>query len=294
MPSHSINHSSCVNCELCIVICPAGIISRKENGEIFFREDRVDVCIKCGHCMAMCGHKSISVEGLSYEKNFRKVPDKIIDPDQLMDFLLTRRSVRIFKDRPVTQDTLEKVVEMISTVPFGVHPDNVHITAVNDKKMIEKALPVMAEMYRQMDKFFRTPILGGLMLKIMPKETANTLKNFIMPHIAKGFYIHPEETDDIARNAPAMIIFHAPKGAEEHTVDAHICLTYAFLAAHSLGLGATTIGLISPAISRTKSLRKLFRIPDGNDVVATVIIGYAKYSFKHAIVRPKANVTYVG
>jgi nitroreductase len=151
----------------------------------------------------------------------------------------------------------------------------------------------MAEMYRGMYKLFTMPVAGSLILRSMPKEMSTTLKDFILPHIAKGFYVKPEEIDDIARNAPAMILFHAPKGAGEHTVDSHICLTYAFLAAHSLGLGATAIGLIAPAITRTKSLRKLFQIPDGNEVVDALIVGYPKYRFKHAIVRPKKNVTYI-
>jgi nitroreductase/NAD-dependent dihydropyrimidine dehydrogenase PreA subunit len=283
-----------VKCELCILICPAGILSQTETGEVFFREDRVDVCIKCGHCMAICGHKSISIEGLSYEKNFQPLPAVIPNHEAFRNLLLTRRSVRIFQDRPVTKEVLEKIVEMISTVPFGVHPDNVHLTVVSDKSMIEKAVLLMSDTYRWMHKIFRKPLLGWLILRSMPKEVSNTLTNFILPHIDKGFYIHPEKIDDIARNAPAMILFHAPKGAEEHTVDAHICLTYALLTAHSLGLGATAIGLIGPAINQSKPLRRLFQIPDGNEVVEAMILGYPKYRFKHAIIRPKRNVTYLG
>ena len=294
MNDRSINQSSCVKCELCILICPAGILSQTETGEVFFREDRVDVCIKCGHCMAMCGHKSISIEGLSYEKHFRPLPSVIPDPEAFRNLLLTRRSVRIFQERPVTRETLEKIVEMISTVPFGVHPDNVHVTIVSDISMIEKAVLLMSDTYRWMHKIFRKPVLGWLILKSMPKEVSNALTNFILPHIDKGFYIHPEMIDDIARSAPAMILFHAPKEAEEHTVDAHICLTYALLAAHSLGLGATAIGLIGPAINKSKPLRKLFHVPPENEVVEAMILGYPKYRFKHAIVRPKNNVTYLG
>jgi nitroreductase/Pyruvate/2-oxoacid:ferredoxin oxidoreductase delta subunit len=294
MSTHTVNHSSCVKCELCVLICPAGIVSQTDTGEIFFRQDRVDVCIKCGHCMAMCGHKSISIEGLSYDTNFQALPGLTFDPAAFKNFLLTRRSVRVFQDRPVPRELLEEIVDMLSTVPFGVHPDNVQITVIKDKSLIEKAVPLMSAMYRQMHKLFRAPLLGWLILKSMPKEVSNTMKNFIMPHIDKGFYVNPVEVDDIARNAPAMILFHAAKGAEEHSVDAHICLTYALLAAHSLGLGATAIGLIGPAINHSKPLRKLFRIPDGNEVVEAMILGYPKYRFKHAIYRPKKNVTYLG
>ena len=294
MIGRSINQSSCVKCDLCILVCPAGILSKTGSGDVFFREDRLDVCIKCGHCMAMCGHRSISIGGFSYDENFKVIPNMTIDGEAFRDLLLTRRSVRIFQDRPVPAEVLEKIVDMLSTVPFGVHPDNVHFTVVRDKTIVEKAVPMMSDTYKWMHKIFRKPLLGWLILRSMPKELSNTLTRFILPHIDKGFYIHPEEIDDITRNAPAMIIFHAPKTAEEHTVDAYICMTYAMLAAHSLGLGTTVVGLIGPAINHSKPLRKLFRIPEGHEVAHAMILGYPKYRFKHAIVRPKKNVTYLG
>jgi len=293
METHFIDTATCTKCELCIAICPAMILSKKESGEIYYRDDRVDICIKCGHCMAMCETRSITIEGLSYETNFRDIPVSTIDHPALMDFLLTRRSVRFFKNKPVPKEMLQQIVDIIATAPFGVHPDNVEMTIISEKSMITKAVPYMAKMYLQLGKLMKMPLVGWLIRRRMPKETVNTLMNFIFPHMDKGFYIHPEILDDIARNAPAMILFHAPKGAEEHTVDAHIYLAYALLAAHSLGLGATAIGLIGPAVNQSRPIRKMFRIPDGNEVVQSMIIGYPKLHFKHAIIRPRTKVTFI-
>ncbi len=156
--------------------------------------------------------------------------------------------------------------------------------------MIEKAAPEMSNVYIQLEKAMKIPFLGWIIRKSMPKEAGNTVTNFIVPHLAKDLYKLKDGVDDIARNAPALILFHAPKGAEEHTVDAHIYLTYALLAAHSLGLGATVIGLIGPAINQSKQLRQLFGIPLGNEVVESMILGYPKLHFKRAIIRPRKNV----
>jgi hypothetical protein len=151
----------------------------------------------------------------------------------------------------------------------------------------------MSKMYIQLAKILKVPVMRWLILRSLPKEVSNTLVNFIVPHVAKGLYDSSTGIDDITRNAPSMILFHAPKGAEEHTVDAHIYLTYALLAAHSLGLGATAIGLIGPAVNQSKPLRKMFRIPDGNEVVEAMIIGYPKYHFRRAIIRPRTKVTFI-
>jgi nitroreductase/ferredoxin len=293
MTSHKIDPGLCTTCELCVIICPAAILAKNEKKEIYFQPERTAICIKCGHCMAMCEAAAITIEGLSYESNFRSLPEVNWNHTAFMDFLLSRRSVRIFKDKPVPSEELQKIVETLSTAPFGVNPNNVEITVVNDKKLIEKAVPYISKMYLQLAKILKMPVMGWLLLRTMPKEVSNTLINFIIPHIDKGSYDSSTGIDDIARNATALMLFHAKKGAEEHTVDAHIYLTYALLAAHSLGLGATAIGLIGPGINQSKPLRKLFRIPEGNEVVESMIIGYPKFPFKRAIVRPRTKVTFI-
>ena len=291
--SHSIDNATCSKCELCITICPSRIIIKTETGEIRFHTDRIPICIHCGHCMAMCESKSIFIDGISYEDNFRELPQISMDHETLMNFLLTRRSVRLIKNKPVPKDVIEKILEVISTAPFGVSPDTIEITAVTDKTFIEKAASEMSEVYIQLEKAMKIPFLGWFIRKSMSKEAGNTVMNFIVPHLAKDLYKLKDGVDDIARCAPALILFHAPKEAEEHTVDAHIYLTYALLAAHSLGLGATVIGLIGPAINQSKQLRQLFRIPLGNEVVESMILGYPKLNFKRAIIRPRKNVRYL-
>jgi len=291
--SHSIDIATCSKCELCVTICPSRIIVKTPEGEIKFQPDRIPVCIYCGHCMAMCESKSILIDRISYTNNFRELPQVSMDHEVLMNFLLTRRSVRVFKNKPVPAEVIEKILEAISTAPFGVSPDNVEITAVTDKTLIEQAAPEMSKVYVQLEKAMKIPFLGWIIRKSMPKEAGKTVMNFIVPHLAKDLYKLKDGVDDIARNAPALILFHAPRGAEEHTVDAHIYLTYALLAAHSLGLGATAIGLIGPAINQRKKLRQLFGIPSGNEVVESMILGYPKLHFKRAIIRPRKNVRYL-
>ncbi|MEI6436680.1 MAG: nitroreductase family protein, partial [Bacteroidota bacterium] len=258
--SHLIDAASCNRCALCVIVCPAMILEKRSNGEVAFKTDRTDICIRCGHCMAMCESKSIAIEGISYKTNFRELPETNVDYRQLMEFLMTRRSVRIFQHKPVPRELVDRILDIISTAPFGVSPDNVEITVITDKSLIEKAVSEMSKIYQQLGKIIKIPVLGWLIKRSMSEETTNTLMNFIVPHIEKGHYTNSDVVDDIARNAPALFIFHAPKGAEEHTVDAHIYLTYALIAAHSLGLGATAIGLIGPAINQSKPLRAMFQI----------------------------------
>jgi nitroreductase len=240
--------------------------------------------------MAICSKSSIRIEGISYEENLPPLPANPIHYDEFMKFLMTRRSVRHFLDRPVPTDVLRKIADAIALAPFGVAPDNTEMTIIADRNRIQQAMPEISKMYLQLGKVLKFPLMRWLFRRMMPRDEGNTLLDFLLPHIQKGLYDYTKG-DDISRNAPAMILFHAAKGAEERKPDAMICTTYAFLAAHSLGLGATVIGLIGPGINRSNKLKKLFRIPFENEVIQTVIVGYPKLNFKRAIVRHGKRVT---
>jgi nitroreductase/NAD-dependent dihydropyrimidine dehydrogenase PreA subunit len=285
--SHQITISSCRQCYLCIEICPASVYGKSASGETIVIPGMEELCVACGHCMAVCETKSLQVGSLSYDQNFPDLPLHTVDYGNFKAFLMNRRSVRTFRDKAVPEELLQKIADAVSYAPYGVSPDNIEITVIANKELIRKALPDISAVYKQMRKMLKWSLMRRIFKWIVPKEDFNTLVELIGPHLQKGMYDISTGKDDISRDAPALILFHAPAGAGEHTVDSHIAMTYAFLAAHSLGLGATVIGLIGPAINNSKPLQKMFRIPKGNVVVETIIIGYPKIHFKRSIVRPR-------
>ncbi len=99
--------------------------------------------------------------------------------------------------------------------------------------------------------------------------------------------------DAITRNAQAMLLFHANKQSDNYDTDIYIALAYALLKAHALGLGATAIDLIPPAIERTPVLKQIFKIPKENEVVASMILGYPKFKYKRAIQRQLKSITWI-
>jgi hypothetical protein len=46
-------------------------------------------------------------------------------------------------------------------------------------------------------------------------------------------------------------------------------------------------------VERNKDLRKLFQIPKDNEVLASMIVGYPKVSFKRGIKRELAKVKWI-
>jgi ferredoxin len=102
-----IDQSNCKNCGICSEVCPNKIIGR--NGSIYFKEEREHLCLQCGQCMAVCSTKSVHIKGLSYDNDFNELLSNKRDYKNFIEILSSRRSVRNFKNRPVSEELIDKI-----------------------------------------------------------------------------------------------------------------------------------------------------------------------------------------
>ena len=282
----------CSKCALCIEVCPCKIIGLNAKEEVYFIQERKSICLHCGQCMAVCGTKSITVNGFSYDNDFIDLPENKIDYKNFVDFLSNRRSIRNYKNKSIPEKMLNQILDSISYAPFGAEPEKVHVTVVNSRKKIESALPYIADFLDSIVKWIENPIASYMIKRKNDQETFNTLKNHLYP-IAKLQNYKLEFGDRITRNAPAIIIFHANRNAEEHTNNSLIFATYVMLAAHSLGLGTAMIGIVPAAINKVREVRDIFQIPKENEATNSVIIGYPKYKYKRTIIRRNQKIEWI-
>ncbi len=290
--NNNINNKTCSKCHLCISVCPAKIIEENSDKTVDFIQAKIHTCVQCAQCMAICETQSILIEGYSYDNIF-SLNEDIVDYAALFNFLSHRRSVRNFKNKPVEKEKIEKIINILSLAPFGAKIQSAELTIINNRNVIEKALPLMSEFYNKMESMFHNPFMRFIIKKSAGVEEYNTITRHLLPRIKIGHYDITKTGDNITRNAPALILFHSDKFAEGHTDDGIIWLTYAMIAANSVGLGATIIGLVPPAVNRTKELKQLFKIPENNEVISSLILGYPKYNFKKGIQRPKTNIHWI-
>lgn len=284
---NTINQSLCKNCGICTEVCPNKVIEKKDVTE--FNHEREHLCQQCGQCMAVCPVKAVHIEGLSYEADFYELSGKKSSYEDFVEILSSRRSVRAFKNRPVSEELLDEIVDSVSYAPFGAAPEKMEISVINNRETIESALPLISDFLGGIKKMIRNPIASKVLRLITGKEDFQTIKNHIYP-IAKGGIYDLDHWDGITRGAPSIITIHAPKDAEAHTNNGVIYATYMMLAAHVIGLGATMIECIITPINQIKKLKQIFQIPEKNEAVMSVIIGYPKYKYKRTIKRNKHKV----
>lgn len=290
----NINRETCNICGLCEEICPIRLMKKDSEAGISFRPDRLPLCIKCGQCMAVCPSQSIVVDGLAYERDFFALPPGPVAEMPFLEMIQTRRAIRVFKDKPVPRELLERVVEAISFAPPGFTPLKTEIVVVQDTAVIRQALPEMIKVYDGLVKAMNHPIGRFFVRRKVGAAEFKMLEHHVVPLMKSRLPELKQGTEDtITRYAPAMILFHAHRDAENYESDIYVAVTYGFLAAHALGLGGSAMTIIPPAIQNSPALRKLFSIPDSNVVVASMILGYPKYRYQRGIKRELKNVAWI-
>ncbi len=223
-------------------------------------------------------------KGFDFIRNFFPLPSNSAAETPFLETIQSRRSVHAFKNRPVPRKILEKIVHAIAFAPPGFPPLRSELAVVEDRNVIRRALPEMVKVYDGLIRAMGNPLtrhfirraIGAAEFNQLEKHVA-PLMNCRLPKLKRGI------ADAITRNAPAMIIFHAPQAAETCERDTQIALTFGLLIAHEFGLGATAADLIPPAIEHSISLRRLFSIPEKNVIVASMILGYPKAPYRSVI-----------
>jgi len=279
---NSIDQSLCKNCRLCTKVCPCNII--EHNGAIHFAPEKEHICIHCGQCMAICPTKAIGIKGLSYENDFRELPSNRLDYNDFMDFLSTRRSIRTFKDQAIDDVILDQIADSVSYAPYGASPEKMELSIINNRDIIESALPVISKFLDDLVNKIENPVASFFIRRVAGKEDFHTIKNHLYP-IAKSGNYKLGDRDGITRGAPAIIIIHAADDSEAHTANGLVYATYIMLAAHSFGLGATMVEIVPAAINQNKNLKVIFKVPQENEAIMSVIIGHPKHRYQRTIKR---------
>jgi len=286
---HRVDLETCKGDSICADICPEDVLEIV-NGKAATLESRANICIMCGQCVAVCPTDSLQMPDLPAE-NFQKLTRQPFGYEEFLDFLRLRRSVRVFKDQPVEKNLTEKILEAAATAPMGFPPHSTEVLVIDRREELDYLLEELVKDYAHMVKGFSNP-LGRAMIRLSAgAEDYLVLKNCILDLVRYANEEYQRDgSDQYMYNAPMLMVFHGNRRAMSYVENAHLVCHHAMLAAVSLGLGTTIIGLVPPIVDHSKALRKRYGIPKENKVMTSLILGYPKYKYKKSIRRDLAGV----
>ena len=70
-------------------------------------------------------------------EDFRRLAKRPFDYDEFFDFLRLRRSVRVFKDRPVERNVIDRILEAAATAPMGMPPHSTEVVVIDHREELD-------------------------------------------------------------------------------------------------------------------------------------------------------------
>ncbi|MEE4239010.1 MAG: nitroreductase family protein [Anderseniella sp.] len=193
--------------------------------------------------------------------------------DEARQFLISRRSVRAYVNKPVEKDKIHQVLDVTRFAPSGGNRQIVRWVVISDPAKVRSVAQMSVDWMKSVQD--TNPA--------MYKEAK--LEMFVNAWEAGQ--------DQISRGAPCFIQAWAPKDERTAPQAATIGLAYAQLAAHALGLGSSWSGGINTAAQAHPPLIELLGLPEGVKSFGTILLGYSAETFTGIPTRKPLNVTWL-
>ena len=268
----TVDENKCKKDGICVEECPACIIRIDEDSKLpMINKENEDVCIRCGHCVAICPHGALEHEcsPLADSPEIRK--ELILTLAQTEQLLRSRRSIRVFKPDPVEKEKIVKLIGMARYAPTGHNTEALEWIVFNNKEKIDKIKGMVADWMKQLvsEKSKLAEIMG------MEQRLAR---------LQKG-------QDIVLRGAPMFIAAKGGKGVLTVQQDVDIALSYLELAAMPLGLGTCWCGIIAATAMMYPPMKEELNLGDG--YFYPMMLGYPKFRYTRQPKRKEPNITFI-
>ncbi len=287
-----IDEALCKKDGLCAMTCMRSIFQQKEKNTLPQIIDS-KFCYGCGQCMAICSHGAIS---------HSRYPDGTVTPiisenmpsyDQVMELIRSRRSKRLFKNRPIEKDVLDKVIDAARFAPSGHNEQSTQFIVVQDRDKIHEIGKLTAKGLVKMAQPFRYAIGRMIMRRVIGARSTEYVTKMV-PELETLAAKYNEGDDMILRQAPTLLLFCADSvGGTFAGVNANLALHNATLAAETVGLGCFYTGFVVIVSDRDSSICSSVGLPDTHKIYGALAVGYPRLKFKNWQERNPPKVTWL-
>ena len=259
---------------ICAAECPMKIIAFDAKGgatpALF--DGAEPMCMNCGHCVAVCPTAALTHKNLSPADCLPVNADWLPDPVRAEHFLRSRRSIRVYRKKPVPREDMKKLLNIARYAPSGHNLQPVKWLVVDGPEKVQQLAAHVADWMRFMIK--EHPQMAGAM------------------HFDIVVGAWESNVDVICRNAPALVLTYAGKNDRTAPAACTLAMAYLDLAAPSLGLGSCWAGYFGVAAAQWPGLQEALALPEGCITYAAMMVGTPKFKYHRMPARKPVDVTW--
>jgi nitroreductase/NAD-dependent dihydropyrimidine dehydrogenase PreA subunit len=273
MPLFTIDEEKCRRDGICAAECPVGIILPPEGDQTPApTPDADELCINCGHCVAVCPHGALALTTMGPEDCPPVHKDWGLSVERAEHFLRARRSIRVYRDKPVPREIITRLIDIARYAPSGHNTQPVRWRVIYDSAKLPELAGLVVDWVRYM-------------IKEMPELALSLHMDRVVDKWEKGF-------DAVLRGAPHLIIAHGEKDERSAPAGCTIALTHLDLAAPSFGLGVCWAGYFTAAAQTWPPLQAALGLPEGHQVFGTMMIGHPRFEYHRLPLRNEPVITW--
>ncbi len=286
-PSIVFDMDKCTACGLCAKECSMGVIRMDGDKPKAYE---LDWCNKCSHCVAICPAGAITNNGLQGREAIKITRDKL-DADCYGEIVMSRRSVRWYRDEPLDKAEIEEILDLANYSPTASNSQDVGYSVITDRELIRRTSQTIFKGGEKLAEQLQKP-WGGLLSWYLDKFMGMKNVGTYMERYDYYKQIAAQGRDMIAHNAPVLILIHGPKDNRFANTNCAIAATNITNYAQAKGLGTCYIGFITAATDRSKKLSARLGIPPDRKAHIALTLGKPVHKFPNTTIRPKAKVTW--
>ncbi len=288
-----IDNNLCTMCGLCIEICPRDAITVVD-GELTTLEGE---CILCSHCYAVCDAGAISFDpdvlrAVKFRTiRFDDIPRRNVTPADFVNFSMSRRSVRKYREIPLSDNVLADLVDFAVTAPSGSNCQNWCFTVINGRDKVFELANKIRRFFERLNVIVRNPVTRYLSILFAGKKLLKYYKNHYNS-VEMGLNEAAKGRDLLFHGAPAVILVHGGTSGSTPFEDGQYAAYNIALLAHALGLGTCFIGYAKETIKRSKGIRAYLGIPAHHRILAVLTVGFPAVEFGRFALRKEYPVRF--
>lgn len=246
----NLNEEKCIGCGTCATVC-ATMAIKIEDGKPSIKQE---ACMNCGHCYCLCPTDALSVDAPNM--------DTAVAENDVEKAIISRRSIRRFKDETPAHETIERALRLASWAPSSKNQKANGWSVILGKDKVKETLETALAWCHENKKN------RGLLR--LYKSGINLITN----------------------DAPCLIFSWIKSDAINKETDCAIAMASAELMLQTSGIGTCWAGFAQVVFSTDASLLELIGVPEGAELTCCLMAGVPAETYKKIPERLESNIVW--